>query len=166
MLSEIRDLNTVDFAVTEMLTRLIYHSENHLGPFDGKMMDDLNSIMEVAVRKNEAANITGALIFDNIWFMQVLEGEREALSATLRRIMADERHDNVTIMDVRPIHERMFANWWMGIAAVQGASEKLLTRHGVGPRFNPSKMTGEQALLLTVDLAQQGLSRKLASAAV
>jgi len=75
--------------------------------------------------------------------------------------MADERHDKVTIIDVRPIDERMFGNWWMGIAAIQGAAEKLLTRHGVGPRFNPSKMTGEQALMLTVDLAQQGLQRKL-----
>lgn len=146
-----------------MLARLIYHSENHLGPFDGKMMDELNTIMEVALRKNEQANITGALIFDDIWFMQILEGERETISATLRRIIADERHDNLTIMDARPIDDRLFGNWWMGVAAIRGASERLLTRHGLGPRFNPSKMTGEQALVLAVDLAQQGLQRKLAN---
>ena len=148
-----------------MLSRLIYHSENHLGPFDGKMLGDLNTIMEVAIRKNQAANLTGALIFDSVWFMQILEGEREAVSATLARIMADERHDKVTIMDARPVGDRVFGNWWMGVAALQGASEKLLTAHGLGPRFNPSKMTGDQALVLALDLVEKGLSRKLAGTA-
>ena len=146
-----------------MLSRLIYHSENRLGLTDGRTKDILNSIMDVAQRRNEQANITGALIFDQNWFMQLLEGDRESISATLRRIIVDERHGNLTIMDVRPIDERLFANWWMGVAAIQGASEKLLMSHGVGPGFDPRKMTGDQAVLLAVDLAQQGLHRKLAS---
>ena len=59
-----------------MLTRLIYHSENHIGGTSGKMVASLNTIMEAAIRNNQRANITGALIFDSLWFVQILEGER------------------------------------------------------------------------------------------
>ena len=47
-----------------MLTRLIYHSENHLGVADGKMIAELNAIMDTANRNNKRDGLTGALIFD------------------------------------------------------------------------------------------------------
>ena len=59
-----------------MLTRLIYYSENHLGASDGKMIRDLNAILDTSNRNNEKAGITGALVLDTVWFMQILEGER------------------------------------------------------------------------------------------
>jgi hypothetical protein len=40
-----------------MLTRLIYYSENHLA--DGRMIRDLNAILDASNRNNEKAGITG-----------------------------------------------------------------------------------------------------------
>jgi hypothetical protein len=148
-----------------MLTRLIYHSENHLGPFNGKMIGQQNAIMDVANRKNETSEITGALLFNDVWFVQVLEGERENVSATLRRIMGDERHDNVTVVDARPITSRAFANWWMGMAALRGDVRSLLLRHGVEGRFDPRTLNGDQILAIAMDLANNGLNRRLSEAA-
>ena len=62
-----------------MLTRLVYHSENHLGHDKGRMIADLNAIMDSANRNNQKHNVTGALIFDTLWFVQILEGERITL---------------------------------------------------------------------------------------
>ena len=143
-----------------MLTRLIYHSENHLGQEKGKMIADLNAIMDSANRNNEKSNITGALIFDTLWFVQILEGERVAVSETLRRIMADGRHDAVTVMDARPIEERQFGNWWMGLALLRGDNAALR-----GGRLDPRTMSGEQAVALALELAKAGLNRKLAASA-
>src|SRR5215213_2841436 len=98
-----------------MLTRLIYHSENHLGASGSTMIAELNDILDVSNRNNERSGLTGALLFDTLWFVQILEGEREAVSATFRRIAADTRHDGVTLMDVRPVDKRLFGNWWMGL---------------------------------------------------
>ncbi len=56
-----------------MLTRLVYHSENHLGAVGGTMIADLNAILDVSNRNNEKAGITGALLFDTLWFVQILE---------------------------------------------------------------------------------------------
>lgn len=148
-----------------MLTRLVYHSENHLGAVDGKMIAGLNAIMDASNRNNERDGITGALVFDTLWFVQILEGERDAVSATLRRILRDERHDAVTVMDCRPLEARQFGNWWMGLALLRGDNSALYARHGVGARLDPRRMSGEQTVALALDLAKTGLNRRAAPAA-
>lgn len=145
-----------------MLTRLIYHSENHLGA-KGGMIDDLNAILAASQRNNEKAGITGALIFDTMWFIQILEGERDAVSAALRRIMGDRRHDDLVIMDCRPAEARLFGNWWMGLAMLRGDNGALFSRHGIGPRLDPRNLSGDQVLALARELASTGLDRKIAA---
>lgn len=148
-----------------MLSRLIYHSENHLGVADGKMIASLNAIMDASNRNNERDGITGALLFDTLWFVQILEGERETISATLRRILADQRHDAVTIMDCQPIEDRLFANWWMGLGLLRGDNSDLYARHGLGKRLDPRIMSGDQTMALALDLSRVGLNRRVNSAA-
>lgn len=143
-----------------MLARLIYHSENHLGAKDGKMIASLNSIMSVSNRNNERDGITGALLFDTLWFLQILEGDREMISSTLRRLLTDERHDSVTVMDCQPITHRRFGNWWMGLAFLRGDDAKILSQHGF-VRLDPRRMSGDQAINLAESFAQQGLKRQL-----
>jgi len=131
-----------------MLTRLIYHSENHLGAVDGKMIAELNAIMDAANRNNQRDGLTGALLFDTLWFVQILEGEREAVSKAFCRIARDERHDAVTLIDVSPAEQRLFANWWMGLGLLRGDHGALYKRHGIGERLDPRKLSGEQVTAL------------------
>jgi hypothetical protein len=145
-----------------MLTRLIYHSENHLALSNRKLIAGLNGIMDRAYRNNQRDGITGALLFDTLWFVQILEGEREMVSMTLRRIMADERHDAVTVMDCRPINERLFAKCWMGLAMLHGDNQALYARHGM-TGFNPRVMTEGQVIGLACDLDRIGLARQVAT---
>ena len=148
-----------------MLTRLIYHSENHLGANGDRMIPKLNAIMDASARNNARNAITGALLFDTLWFLQILEGDRAAVSATLRRIMADERHSDVTIMDASPVAERSFGQWSMGLALLRGDAAALFQRHGLGPRLDPRRMTGDQAVALACDLSDGLQARLPASAA-
>jgi hypothetical protein len=147
-----------------VLTRLVYHSENHLAATGGTMVGDLNAILDASNRNNERAGITGALLFDTLWFVQILEGEREAVSATLCRIVADPRHDAVTVMDCRPAAARLFGNWWMGLALLRGDQTALFARHDL-KGFNPRAMSGDQAVSLALELAAGGLNRKIVAAA-
>jgi len=145
-----------------MLTRLIYHSENHLslGVGTDQMIAGLNSLLEVCVRNNERDGLTGALLFDSLWFVQILEGERQAITATMRKISDDARHAAVNVMSVEAVSHRAFANWWMGIAALPGID--VLNRHMIG-RFDPRDLTGPQVLAIATDLAADGLNRRLAA---
>ena len=148
-----------------MLTRLIYYSENHLGADGNGMITGLNAIMDTSNRNNRRDGLTGALLFDTLWFVQVIEGEREAVSTTFRRIIADNRHDAVTLMDVRPVDQRLFGNWWMGLCFLRGNNTALFARHGLGPRLDPRLMNGDQVLALAQSLAATGLDRRIEAAA-
>jgi hypothetical protein len=147
-----------------MLTRLIYHSENRL--VEGHPTAELNAILAVSNLHNQRDGITGALMFDAHWFIQILEGERERVSATLGRLFADPRHAAVTVIDVQPVENRMFGDWWMGGANLQGENDVLLARHRLGPQLDPRKMSGRHAVALALDIAKNGLlDRHVADAA-
>jgi hypothetical protein len=135
----------------------------HLGSSDGKMIRDLNAIMEASNRNNEKAGITGALIFDTLWFVQILEGGREAGKRHAAADRAGERHDNLVVMDARPVDRRLFGNWWMGLSFLRGNHAALYRKHGIGERLNPRIMTGKQAVAPAQEPAAVGLQRQIES---
>jgi len=64
------------------LFRLIDYSKNAtLNPDDPHVRADLKAILEAAKCNNMANGITGALLFNQNYFAQVLEGDRRALPA-------------------------------------------------------------------------------------
>ena len=91
-------------------------------PADAAMLDD---ILSVSVRNNEAAGITGMLLYAGGTFMQVLEGEEQAVSATHERIKRDSRHMGIIVLEHAPIESRSFVRWSMGyrgLSAAEGAT--------------------------------------------
>jgi hypothetical protein len=99
------------------LIRLTYFSTNKLSSSTGP--DGLKALMNIlacANRRNRQDGVTGVLAFDEHTFIQVLEGEREAVWAIFLKILGDERHADVTLVEFRETSERMFENWSMGLA--------------------------------------------------
>ncbi len=75
---------------------------------------DLPAIVKSAVRNNELHDITGMLLYSDGIFLQVLEGEREAVLQTFRHIEKDLRHRDVFVLLEQAIEMRQFSNWSMG----------------------------------------------------
>jgi Sensors of blue-light using FAD len=73
----------------------------------------LNSILSVARRNNERDGITGALICRADLYLQMLEGERSAVTATFQRILGDDRHLDVVLIWSGDATERLFPEWSM-----------------------------------------------------
>jgi hypothetical protein len=74
------------------------------------------SVGEVLItsrRNNEAAGVTGLLYTDGSRFLQVLEGEDEAVTRTFDRIRADDRHQAVVVLADRQTDAREFGRWSM-----------------------------------------------------
>lgn len=90
------------------LTQLIYAST----PF-GFDNTTLNKILSVARRRNAQDQITGALICRADLYLQMLEGPRNAVTATFHRIMSDDRHLNVALIGCIDIKTRLFPEWSM-----------------------------------------------------
>jgi len=74
---------------------------------------DLESILVASRRNNAAAGITGMLLFMDGAFLQVLEGDSDAVAQTYARIRRDARHWHPqTLVDQDA--PRAFGQWSMG----------------------------------------------------
>ena len=62
---------------------------------------------------NQALGITGALIYENNKFGQIIEGPEKDIEALLKKIQKDSRHKNVRLIELKSISERSFSKWTM-----------------------------------------------------
>jgi len=73
----------------------------------------VGNILMVSRRNNDLSSVTGLLFTDCTRFLQVLEGERAAVTATFQRIQADPRHHAVVVLSNSEVAERQFGKWAM-----------------------------------------------------
>ncbi len=85
---------------------------------------ELEAILRVSRRNNEAAGLTGMLLHHPATslypatFLQVLEGEREVLEAAYDQIATDSRHTDLSLLSSQPSTSRQFGSWSMGLEYV------------------------------------------------
>lgn len=143
------------------LIRLTYFSENQIDPAAGSAVRILGQILGASNKYNQKSGITGALVFDDQWFVQSLEGDRSKVWATFDRIRKDPRHSDVVIAEVVDLQSRIFANWWMGLATRTAATEHAFAPYLLRGRLDPREMTASDMLSLMKALSQIGLHREL-----
>jgi hypothetical protein len=73
----------------------------------------LYHLLALARRRNTELAITGILLYGNERFMQVLEGEEDAVRTLYELIKRDSRHQNVIMYVDKPITRRTFMEWAM-----------------------------------------------------
>lgn len=95
--------------VTPNLCQLVYLS--HITSTGLASASTLNDIAEVAIERNQADNITGILCYGNGYFFQCVEGSEQALTNLKNRLLVDDRHKDLKILDFSAIAERRFAGW-------------------------------------------------------
>jgi hypothetical protein len=103
----------------------------------------LQALMQMLVDArgaNAKAGITGALVYQDGTFFQVIEGEHAAIAALMERIARDDRHEGIQILIDEAVDARRFVGWRMGLVEF----DALATRWS-GRRAAPS------ALLEVVD---------------
>lgn len=80
--------------------------------------DDLVELLAKSRANNEAAGITGMLLYHEGSFLQVLEGPQEAVEELYGRICLDPRHTEAILLFRREHLGRQFDNWTMGFHQV------------------------------------------------
>lgn len=88
------------------LSRIIYYSRSNLEREQGLRREQEQQLVRQSRRQNEFGLITSILVHDRGWFCQMLEGDREAMNETFRRIAADSRHKDLRIVEWREIPRR------------------------------------------------------------
>lgn len=83
---------------------------------------ELVELLEVSWARNLESGVTGMLLYADQQLIQVLEGRREDVEATMDRIRVDRRHRGIDVTLVEEIEERQFPEWRMGFRALDAAA--------------------------------------------
>ena len=74
---------------------------------------DIEEIITQAKQYNTAHDITGCLIYNKGYFLQILEGEKQLVMNLINSIKLDDRHDHFTILSEGQTNTRTFKEWAM-----------------------------------------------------
>jgi hypothetical protein len=118
-------------------------------------MAELRLLLAKSRERNEREGITGMLLFKDGHFMQVVEGEEEAVKRLHDRIQADPRHQGIFTVDSGPLETRRFADWSMGFydlgeegAALPAGYSEFLDTPLDDPTFTRNPDRSRQLLML------------------
>ncbi|OPL18315.1 MAG: hypothetical protein AVO35_05570 [Candidatus Aegiribacteria sp. MLS_C] len=89
--------------------RLIYKSRSS-GPVS---RETVSRIIHSSMEMNRKHGVRGALLATATHFLQVLEGEYEALNETFFRILKDPGHHDIRIVHFAPAGRHLFQDWAM-----------------------------------------------------
>ena len=134
-----------------MLVRLLYVSKP-VGPITTYVT---TSILEVSRANNKKTGVTGVLCQGSGIYLQVIEGQRSAISALFSRIMADSRHNTVEIISMEEIEQRRYGQWSM--ALVQLSVDDLMVQMA-HPEFDPYSASSKDAMRMIDELINSGTS--------
>lgn len=134
------------------LVRLVYASRRTVDA-PARHEDELRKIVIKSISNNRLNNITGALLAHDGWFVQVLEGPAAAVEVTFHRICEDDRHDDITVIELNAARERRFRDWDMMNCHATKTDVALLEQLGQDP-FDPVWLSGDEALELLTRLAE------------
>ena len=109
-----------------MTYQIVYASESSTP----MQTDDLEELLEHARDNNAEQGITGALVYVDGVFLQVLEGRAGAVQVLMARISKDLRHETITVLKEGDVSSASFADWKM--AYVSATSEQVATWAGLG----------------------------------
>lgn len=80
--------------------------------------DDPNfaDLFDFVIKFNKDHNITGVLLYEDGFFLQVLEGETQLIKDLFQRIKRDQRHKDVLNILDRPIEKPIFKSYSTGFS--------------------------------------------------
>lgn len=116
---------------------------------------ELVELLDYSREMNVENDITGLLLYRGGNFIQVIEGENDAVMQLYKNIKVDPRHKDVTLLSKDPINKRQFPDWRMGFrnldqmteAELEGFSDFL--DNDFSPAYFKDKPTRAYILLLS-----------------
>jgi hypothetical protein len=124
-----------------VLIRLTFFSRNRLDCVENS---GITEILVASRNNNRRDGITSALLYDDIWFAQELEGSETAVTVTFERILRDWRHTNVSLVTMQPVSERRYPSAAMVAAGRSGNNDDLFRHYCDGAIFDPRLMRADR----------------------
>lgn len=109
-----------------MLHRAVMVSKARVDLGVGALNGDLGSVLACCMQMSIRGFMTGALVWDSGWFMEVLEGEKAALESFWNTVADDPRHSHPQRLEFVPLLKREYQTWSVGTPRRGVANHGLL----------------------------------------
>ena len=86
----------------------------------------IEDILEKSIKNNSRSSITGCLIYNSGYFLQLLEGPKEKVEQTLLRIENDKRHRSVSLIVSQDAIRPIFKHWSMASTRLDNSEIELI----------------------------------------
>lgn len=131
------------------LVRLVYAStKSDQWPEAG-----IEDILATAQANNPSSHVTGLLCFNRKYFLQCLEGSRDAVNTIYHHILNDTRHQDQVLLKYEETAARDFDSWSMGYVPESSLTSQVLLKYSGSSAFDPYKMSGDNAHRLLLHLS-------------
>ncbi len=114
--------DSADPGVESILMFTIAYLSHVARPFS---KDELFALATQASENNRAKGISGILLYSGNKFLQVLQGEEDAVNALYQKIALDPRHRNVTLIIKSRTMAKEFGEWSMAFKDLSLDERKL-----------------------------------------
>jgi hypothetical protein len=154
--------------MSDPLYSLAYFSRNAIEGSSAEIQAHIAQILASARRNNALHGVTGALLFSDGCFAQVLEGRRSDVESVFEAIQSDPRHADVTTLHLHEVERRSFGEWSMAFGGIDGVScDPKLQHDGMSPADGILATLAGQNLLLALRnvVIRDDLARRDAQAA-
>lgn len=122
--------------------------------FTGNLRSDIREFEGILANAQLATDdgaVTGTMIFNEDWFLQLLEGDEAAVKERYERNVLDPRHKDIELLFEGETAERRFKNWSM---AFVGDAEAIRAQFEDSPLTKPSILLhGEEVVNYMFTLA-------------
>jgi len=85
---------------------------------------ELKELLKLARTHNRKTGITGFLMYQDMRFIQLIEGPDRSVYRLWENIRRDTRHTRITLNFLQKIDHRLFLDWSMGFANLAGMSSR------------------------------------------
>lgn len=121
-----------------MYQRLVYVSQ----AAPGLGARDTYDIIRVATNRNSQLGLTGALVFLDGHFVQLLEGQPHQVQARFARIAQDPRHHGLSLRLAVLTLELLFPDDWMALRQADQIPPGVKQAFGYQPGLPPDRFDG------------------------
>lgn len=115
---------------------------------------EVTRILAQAQRNNQQNGVTGVLVISEGYFFQSVEGPRLVINELLRKLLIDERHFSLQVVECREVEQRRWGKWSMKHLSLNDQDKEYVRKFTVGTNFNPYLMNSAQIIAFIETLSR------------
>lgn len=128
------------------LHQIVFYSRNQVKLSGASMREMVRDLLAACNKYDRVSGLTGALVFNENFFLQAMEGERAVISDQLWSLATDSRHNGLVLVSARNIERRDFEGWMVGFAGHSDALDAIYMHYGTAPKLDPTDMSVQGAI--------------------